>query len=40
MKNLEKIKKWYSAKTGKEITEFDEYDLHICKVTNEYVKTL
>ena len=33
-------RKWYANKIGKKISEFDEYDLHICKVLEAYIKDI
>lgn len=32
------IKEWYANKTNRNVSEFDEYDLHICSVLIQFEK--
>jgi len=35
---LEKALEWYANKTNREVIEFDDYDLHVCKVAQQYYR--
>jgi hypothetical protein len=32
------IRTWYAKETNREVTEFDDYDLHICRVVKSYLE--
>ena len=36
---IKDTKEWYSEKRSIGISEFDEYDMHVCKVANEYANS-
>ena len=40
MNNSTGIKKWYANKINKQETEFDEFDLYICKIILEFVNEI
>jgi len=37
---LKTVLQWYADKTNREVTEFDDYDLHVCRVAEEYAQTV
>jgi len=38
MTDLEKISEWYAKETNKTVSDFDEYDAHVCRVVEGYKK--
>jgi len=37
-KELKVIAEWYAKETNKTVADFDEYDLHVCRVVEGYKK--
>ncbi len=37
--SLESIKEWYAKETNRQVSEFDDYDNHICSVVEKFVNS-